>query len=163
MEALEVRRRACGGGRALDVPVDSRGVVVEVPDGCFLYIDSCGNDVVLGDACGELEVTVGDGPAGVVLGEELLDDVAWKRVPPHVALVIRCVGGGVVRRDEENASHAMCGGVGGADRGWFGRDEFEESERAVVERPGDPAEVIQEIVGVLGEAESSLVWMQDGL
>jgi len=81
-------------------------------------VDDVGNvchDVMLANARGELQVAVGDSTGGVVLCEELGANVGGKLRTPEIGLVIRLLVRRRVGRYKEYATHAVAGGIGGAD------------------------------------------------
>ena len=127
LEAQEVRRGTSGGGGSFTEPVDVCLVVGTGPDGAFSNVGALGDDVVVRDVATEFEVTVIDGTAGVVKGDDVLLDEFGEGMAPQKRLDV-VVAGGAVDGEEENASHSGAGGVAGADDGGYARwDEFRDS------------------------------------
>ena len=125
LEAQEVRRGTSGGGGSFTEPVDVSLVVGTGPDGTFANVGALGDDVVVRDVATEFEVTVIDGTAGVVEGDDVLLNEFWEGMAPQKRLHVVVA---VVAGKEENASHSGTGGVAGADDGGHASwDEFRDS------------------------------------
>jgi hypothetical protein len=56
--------------------------------------------------------------------------------------------------DEEDTSFSRCRRVGGSNDERDGREEFEEASWSVLQSGGEPTEIVQEIVGILGHVDA---------
>lgn len=108
LEAQKIGCRSRGGGRPFGLPAHGWGVVGQGCSGAFSHVHEVGDDVVMGDGAGQLEVRVGDGTRGIFPGDYLGLDFGGERESPEVGLR----SGGVWY--EDYSSHAGLGCVGGA-------------------------------------------------
>ena len=74
-EAKEVGARAVVGDGPPAVPGDGRDVVTHGVRGRVAAVGVGGDDILVEDGSGQLQVAVGDGAGGVGIGDELGPDV----------------------------------------------------------------------------------------
>jgi hypothetical protein len=109
LKAQELRGRSVTGHCTLTLPEDCRRVVGEVVDGGFPSVLIGGQNVVLSDTGGKLQITIGYGARGVGKGDKTMMHLKWKGGAPRHGL-----DGSIGQRDKMNAAHSRPCGILGA-------------------------------------------------
>jgi hypothetical protein len=142
LQTQELRGRSGTGHCALTLPEDCRRVVGEVVDGGFPSVHIGGQDIVLSDTGGQLQIAIGDGACGVIKGDETTLHLEWKGGAPQHGL-----DGSIGQRDKVNAAHSWpCGILGVKSRPNGRRDQLVYARRAFSEVRGEIYEVLEDCV-----------------
>jgi len=95
----------CGDG-AFGRAGDSRCIIIEDRDGSFADVKLLSQDILVSHDAREFEVTVGEVPRRVVIGDKPVDNVIWKWFAPNYWLFVTC---------EPDSPHTTAGGINGTD------------------------------------------------